>query len=127
MAEVVVEKDINTVKSGDGTSEHNLPDLNKLELGLSSLINKMDFDRPNDNELRILIFTATYFVLDGVTLTIRRLEAHLRSKGAIVKILSTVPDDCSDISPEHLANVIVVPGIRFHLLMQALGMLLVQE
>jgi glycosyltransferase involved in cell wall biosynthesis len=112
MAEVVVEKDINTVKSGDGTSEHNLPDLNKLELGLSSLINKMDFDRPNDNELRILIFTATYFVLDGVTLTIRRLEAHLRSKGAIVKILSTVPDDCSDISPDHLANVIVVPGIK---------------
>lgn len=48
-----------------------------------------------DEDLRILIFTATYFVLDGVTLTIRRLESHLRSKGAKVKILSTVPDDCT--------------------------------
>lgn len=66
-------------------------------------------DRPADSELRILIFTATYFVLDGVTLTIRRLESHLRSRGATVKIVSTVP---SNIDPNLLKDVIVVPGIK---------------
>ena len=60
-----------------------------------------------DSDLRILIFTATYFVLDGVTLTIRRLESHLRSKGATVKICTTVGDDVTD---EEVKNVIVVPG-----------------
>lgn len=49
--------------------------------------------RPKDSELRVLIFTACYFVLDGVTLTIRRLESHLKSRGVTIKIVSTVPDD----------------------------------
>lgn len=65
--------------------------------------------RPNDSELRVLIFTACYFVLDGVTLTIRRLESHLRSKGAIVKILTTVPDD---MDKEQIQDLIVLPGIK---------------
>lgn len=65
--------------------------------------------RPADSELRILIFTACYFVLDGVTLTIRRLESHLRSRGATVKILSTVPDDYDT---EATKDIIVVPGIK---------------
>jgi len=65
-------------------------------------------DRPADNEVRVLIFTATYFLLDGVTLTIRRLEAHLRAAGALVKVVSTVPDD---VEPEHLENIIVVQSI----------------
>lgn len=47
----------------------NLTESERLELGLN-LIKKLD--RPDDTELRILICTATYFVLDGVTLTIRR-------------------------------------------------------
>ena len=67
------------------------------------------FRRPDDRELRILFFTATYFVLDGVTLTIRRLESYLRSKGATVKICSTVPDD---MPPEQTQDIIVVPGIK---------------
>ena len=65
--------------------------------------------RPADSELRILIFTACYFVLDGVTLTIRRLESHLRSRGATVKILTTVPDDYDQ---EATKDLIVVPGIK---------------
>jgi hypothetical protein len=65
--------------------------------------------RPADSELRIIIFTACYFVLDGVTLTIRRLESHLRSRGATVKILSTVPDDYDS---EATKDIIVVPGIK---------------
>jgi len=72
-----------------------------------SLVN--DLERPSDSDLRILIFTATYFVLDGVTLTIRRLESHLRSRGATVKILSTVPEN---IEPHLIRDVIVVPGIK---------------
>ena len=65
--------------------------------------------RPADTELRIIIFTACYFVLDGVTLTIRRLESHLRSRGATVKILSTAPDDYDE---EATKDLIVVPGIK---------------
>jgi phosphatidylinositol alpha 1,6-mannosyltransferase len=67
------------------------------------------YQRLEDNELRILIFTATYFVLDGVTLTIRRLTSHLRSRGATVMICSTVPET---IKPDQLRDVIVVPGIK---------------
>lgn len=78
------------------------------ELGLSE-IKLNSANRPADNELRIIIFTACYFVLDGVTLTIRRLESHLRSRGAVVKILSTVPDDFSE---EQKQDIIVVPGIK---------------
>ena len=62
-----------------------------------------------DNELRILIFTAAYFVLDGVTLTIRRLENHLRSKGAVVKICTCVSDEMDG---DLITDVIVVPGIK---------------
>ena len=65
--------------------------------------------RPVDSSLRVLFFTATYFVLDGVTLTIRKIEAHLRSKGAVVKILTTVPDD---MTVEQTDDVIKVPGIK---------------
>jgi Glycosyltransferase Family 4 len=75
-------------------------------MGLSMM---KSLDRPRDSDLRILFFTATYFVLDGVTLTIRRIEAHLRSRGANVKILTTVPDD---ISPNETKDVIAVPGIK---------------
>lgn len=65
--------------------------------------------RPADSDLRVIIFTACYFVLDGVTLTIRRLESHLRSRGATIKILSTVPDDYD---AEATKDIIVVPGIK---------------
>ena len=66
-------------------------------------------NRPQDAELRILFFTATYFVLDGVTLTIRRIESHIAARGGKSKILTTVPDD---ITQEQLENVIAVPGIK---------------
>jgi len=81
-------------------------DADRLEAGLSVM---KSFERPNDDEIRVLIFTACYFVLDGVTLTIRRLESHFRSRGASVKILSTVPDDYED---DKIKEMIVVPGIK---------------
>lgn len=83
-----------------------LNDSERVELGLS-IFKKLD--RPTNSELRILICTATYFVLDGVTLTIRRIESYLRSHGAIVKILTTIPDD---IDADQIKDVIVVPGIK---------------
>lgn len=87
-------------------SSNKLDTKGRVEKGLE-LYNKLD--RPEDSDLRILIFTATYFVLDGVTLTIRRLESHLRSRGATVKILSTVPEN---IEQSQIKDIIVVPGIK---------------
>ncbi len=89
-----------------GMIVENVSDLDNVEMGLSMM---KSFDRPADKNLRILFFTATYFVLDGVTLTIRKIESHLRSKGAIVKILTTVPDD---MTAEQTKDVIQVPGIK---------------
>ena len=83
-----------------------LSDAEKVEMGLSMM---KTIDRCPDSQLRILFFTATYFVLDGVTLTIRRIETHLKSKGAKVKILTTVPDDAT---AEQIRDVIAVPGIK---------------
>jgi hypothetical protein len=78
----------------------------RVEQGLGMM---QTLDRPSDQDLRILIFTATYFVLDGVTLTIRRLESHLRSRGATVKIVSTVPDS---MDAAQTRDIIIVPGIK---------------
>lgn len=83
-----------------------MDEADQVELGLSMI---KSMDRPADSDLRILFFTACYFVLDGVTLTIRRIESHVRANGATVKVLSTVPDDAT---PEEIADVIVVPGIK---------------
>ena len=85
-----------------------VPDATRTEMGLN-LLQKQKLARLEDSELRILICTATYFVLDGVTLTIRRLESHLRSRGATVKILSTVPEG---LDPALSKDVIIVPGIK---------------
>ena len=88
-------------------SSASLTEAEQLELGISMMKNNLL--RPEDSDLRVLFFTATYFVLDGVTLTIRRIESHIRAKGADVKILTTVPDD---ITPEQAKDVIAVPGIK---------------
>ena len=69
-----VETIVNGVHIGPGLS-----DLDRVEMGL---IGAKQMDRPHTSDLRILIFTATYFVLDGVTLTIRRIESFLKSQGS---------------------------------------------
>ena len=58
--------------------------------------------------LRIIIFTAAYFILDGVSLTIRRLEEHLKAIGASWRIITCVPDH---IPRDQCRHVIDVPGI----------------
>lgn len=92
------------------STSSNLVSVCPKELGCGML---QELDRIKNCDLRILIFTATYFVIDGVTLTIRRLEGKLRSLGATVKIVSTVPDNISD--PIDLQNIIIVPGIKIPL------------
>ena len=78
----------------------------QLEAGMSVMRSNI---RPRDDELRVLIFTACYFVLDGVTLTIRRLASHLRSKHAVVKVVTTVPSTFNRAQCDE--DIIVVPGI----------------
>jgi hypothetical protein len=99
------------LSSGPALHTHDEVD---LEMALThshthSLVPAKLQERPRDDELRIIIFTACYFVLDGVTLTIRKLESHLRSRGATVKICTTVPDDFD--MTDH-RDVIVVPGVK---------------
>lgn len=41
---------------------------------------------------RVVIFTAAYYVCDGVSLTIRKLRAHLSSKGIESRVVSCGPE-----------------------------------
>ena len=91
-----------------GCNSLNSIDVDRLEAGLAGALHLKQY-RPEDAQLRILIFTACYFVLDGVTLTIRRLEGYLRSRGVVVKVLSTVPDEFNE---DQIRDIIVVPGIK---------------
>lgn len=70
-------KELEQVQNGTAASSV-ISDLERVEMGLN-LAKQMD--RPHTTDLRILIFTATYFVLDGVTLTIRRIESFVKSQG----------------------------------------------
>jgi hypothetical protein len=45
---------------------------------------------------RVVIFTAAYYVCDGVSLTVRKLRAHLKSKGIDSRVVSAAPDGWSE-------------------------------
>jgi len=49
------------------------------------------FECPTHSE-RVVIFTAAYYVCDGVSLTIRKLRAHLRAKGIESRVVSCGPE-----------------------------------
>ena len=53
---------VNNAGPNSSSSLKTLSESERVELGLN-LIRKLDMDRPDDSELRILIFTATYFVV----------------------------------------------------------------
>ena len=53
----------------------------------------------------MIIFTAAYYVCDGVSLTIRKLRAHLRSKGIATRVVSCGPEGWSE------PDVFTVPAI----------------
>jgi hypothetical protein len=61
------------------------------------------------SDLRVIIATSDFFIADDVSWTIRGIVKHLRSVGAAVKILTSVPDN---IPAEDLQDIIEVPGTR---------------
>jgi len=69
--------------SDSGSSTGSSPIINSLE---SPLI-------PEKEELRVLIYTPCYNIIDGVTLTIRKLEHEILAEGGRVCILSTSSGD----------------------------------
>lgn len=54
---------------------------------------------------RVVIFTAAYYVCDGVSLTIRKLRAHLQSRGIASRVVSCGPAGWSE------TDVFTVPSI----------------
>lgn len=71
--------------------------------------------RRDGEPLRVAFFTPSYFVLDGVTLTIRKLMAALKATGAECMVVTAAPlalDTCAELgSLEHGENLVLVPGM----------------
>jgi len=63
--------------------------------------------------LRVVFFTASYFVLDGVTLTIRKLLAALKQAGAETLVLTAAPiaDTMGELGALDGENLVLVPGM----------------
>jgi hypothetical protein len=69
--------------------------------------------RPGE-PLRVVFFTASYFVLDGVTLTLRKLLAYLKSIGAEVMVVTAAPlaaAGCAELGELDGENLVLVPGM----------------
>lgn len=54
---------------------------------------------------RVVIFTAAYYVVDGVSLTVRKLRAHLKSHGIESRVVTGAPDGWTE------EDVFIVPSI----------------
>ena len=54
---------------------------------------------------RVVIFTAAYYVIDGVSLTVRKLRAHLKTHGIESRVVSCAPPGWSE------EDVFIVPSI----------------
>jgi hypothetical protein len=71
--------------------------------------------RREGEPLRVAFFTPSYFVLDGVTLTIRKLMAALKASGAECLVVTAAPlalDTCAELGLlEHGENLVLVPGM----------------
>jgi hypothetical protein len=69
---------------------------------------------PKTNEpLRVVFFTASYFVLDGVTLTIRKILAALKQAGAETLVITAAPlaDTLGELGSLDGENLVLVPGM----------------
>jgi len=62
----------------------------------------------NDSHLRVLIFTAAFYVQDGVTLTIKRIISYLLSQGGTALVVTTCPEGALHFLEGY--NTVVVPG-----------------
>eukprot|EP00616_Rhizochromulina_sp_CCMP1243_P006349 CAMPEP_0118977154 /NCGR_PEP_ID=MMETSP1173-20130426/20636_1 /TAXON_ID=1034831 /ORGANISM="Rhizochromulina marina cf, Strain CCMP1243" /LENGTH=472 /DNA_ID=CAMNT_0006927231 /DNA_START=158 /DNA_END=1576 /DNA_ORIENTATION=+ len=68
---------------------------------------------PPAEPLRVVFFTASYFVLDGVTLTIRKILAALKEIGAETLVITAAPtqDTMGEIGALEGENLVLVPGM----------------
>mmetsp|Transcript_72385 Transcript_72385/g.205938 ORF Transcript_72385/g.205938 Transcript_72385/m.205938 type:complete len:455 (-) Transcript_72385:443-1807(-) len=69
---------------------------------------------PNGQEpMRVAFFTASYFVLDGVTLTIRKLLAALKQAGCETLVITAAPtrDTMGELGALEGENLVLVPGM----------------
>mmetsp|Transcript_72386 Transcript_72386/g.205950 ORF Transcript_72386/g.205950 Transcript_72386/m.205950 type:complete len:103 (-) Transcript_72386:73-381(-) len=67
---------------------------------------------PNGQEpMRVAFFTASYFVLDGVTLTIRKLLAALKQAGCETLVITAAPtrDTMGELGALEGENLVLVP------------------
>lgn len=96
---------------------------NSNSTSTTSLMNAMDMDHSHsqcqeDGQLRVLIYSTCYNVVDGVTLTIRKLEREILEAGHHLTILTTKsgnPDNTNLVPPHpnrqvlFLDNSMVIP------------------
>lgn len=63
--------------------------------------------------LRVVFFTASYFVLDGVSLTIRKLMAALKQAGAETLVITAAPTagNLGELGALEGENIMLVPGM----------------
>lgn len=69
--------------------------------------------RNNNEPLRVVFFTASYFVLDGVTLTIRKILAALKEIGAETLVITAGPlsETVGELGALDGENLVLVPGM----------------
>lgn len=70
--------------------------------------------RTSDGPLRVVFFTASYFVLDGVTLTIRKLLTKLKDAGCETLVITAGPLACEtlgELGSLDGENLVLVPGM----------------
>lgn len=66
-----------------------------------------------DEPMRVVFFTASYFVLDGVTLTIRKIMAALKLAGIETMVITAAPmsNTMGELGALDGENLVLVPGM----------------
>ena len=69
--------------------------------------------RSPEQPLRVVFFTASYFVLDGVTLTIRKIMAELKLRGCECMVITAAPiaNTMGALGELEGENLVLVPGM----------------
>ena len=67
----------------------------------------------SDEPLRVVFFTASYFVLDGVTLTIRKILEACKLAGHETMVITAAPisDTLGELGELDGENLVLVPGM----------------
>lgn len=90
---------------------------NCSDLDADGLLSPLSPGRPpvKDSDLRIAVYSSNFFTEDGVTLTCRRIMAHVKERGGSVRILTTIPPRRAPDSDRTVldSEVIQVPAMDF--------------